>query len=213
MPKNIDSYPLLAPRGLFIAPTTVDLRDYCTRTQDQGPLPWCAAFAAAGFAANINWRKNDSPMMYAPGPIYEYAKSHDGMPNADGTSLIAVLEALAENGIFDKNKVGVKVLRTVEQVRYAVHKFGCCLVGLNITKEWYCCNKNKSTISRKRDNMQIGGHAVLVCGYNKDGVIIQNSWDVDWGAYGFALITWEEFEREFMYGAVLDNCLYDTRMN
>ena len=25
--------------------------------------------------------------------------------------------------------------------------------------------------------------------------------------------TWEEAEREFLYGAVVDNCLYETRMN
>lgn len=213
MPKDIDQLPLLTPRTQFIAPVTVDLRDYCVGTRDQGRKPWCAAFAATGFASNINWRKQDIPMQYDPAPVYAYAKSIDGCPEVDGTSLVAVLQALLVDGIFDKNRCEIKILRTLEQVKYAIHKFGCCLVGVNVSKEWYACNKNKSTISGKKDTELLGGHAVLACGYTSGGVIIQNSWDTDWGSYGFALVTWKEFEREFMYGAVIDNCLYDTKMN
>ena len=212
-PKDIDQLPLLTPRTQFIAPVPVDLRDYCFATRDQGSNPWCAAFAATSFASNITWRKSDIPIHYDPSPVYAYAKSIDGCPNEDGTSLVAVLISLMVDGIFDKNRCEIKVLRTIEQVKYAIHKFGCCLVGLNVSREWYTCNKNKSTISGRKDTELLGGHAVLACGYTSGGVIIQNSWDVDWGSYGFALITWQEFEREFMYGAVIDNCLYDTRMN
>lgn len=213
IPTNLNELPLLATKASFIAPTTIDLRDYCVETRDQGKLPWCAAFAATGFASNILWRKEDIPVHFEPERIYRYAKTVDGSPNTEGTSLVAVLEGLLNFRMFNPAKSSVKVLRTFEQVKYAVHKFGCCLVGLNVSNEWYDCNKNKSTISGKKNYGLIGGHAVLVCGYNKDGVIIQNSWGVDWGAYGFALITWNEFEREFMYGAVLDNCLYETKMN
>ena len=213
VPNNLEQLPLLTPRKSFIAPETVDLRDYCCATRDQGNKPWCAAYAATGFASNVNWRKNDIPIQYDPAHVYAFAKTIDGSPYTDGTSLIAVLQALLTDGVFDRDRCEIKVLRTMEQVKYAVHKFGCCLVGLNVSQEWYTCNRNKSTISGRKDSQQIGGHAVLVCGYNRDGVIIQNSWDKDWGSYGFALITWKEFEREFMYGAVLDNCLYDTKMN
>ena len=212
-PQNLKELPLLVAKSSFVAPTTIDLRDYCVETRDQGKLPWCAAFAATGFASNILWRKEDIPIHFSPERIYRYAKTVDGSPDTDGTSLVAVLEGLLNFRMLNPAKSSVKVLRTVEQVRYAVHKFGCCLVGLNVSNEWYVCNKNKSTISGKNNSELIGGHAVLVCGYNKDGIIIQNSWGSDWGSYGFALITWNEFEREFIYGAVLDNCLYDTKMN
>ena len=212
-PDNLDEFPLLAPRRDFVAPVTVPLMDYCLPTKDQGRLPWCAAFSAVDFASNILWRKNDYPTEFSPEPIYRKAKEIDGMPNADGTSLVAVLQSLLDSRIFDPAKSEVKVLRTVDQVKYAVHKFGCCLVGLNISKEWYDCNKHKNTICGEDSPRLIGGHAVLVCGYLDKYVIIHNSWGVDWGSYGFAYITWQEFEREFMYGAVLDNCLYEMRMN
>lgn len=211
VPKNIETLPLLAPKTNFKAPKTIDLRDYCIHTGDQHNKPWCAACSAAGFAGNVHWRKTDVPTMYDWQPIYEYAKSIDGMPDVRGTTLNAALQYFLDKGEFDKSICSIKTLRTIEQVKYAVHKFGCCLLGLMVTDEWYKCSKHKSTISG--GGKQLGGHAVLCCGYNRDGVIIQNSWGEDWGSYGFALITWKEFEKEFQYGAVIDNCLYDTKMN
>jgi hypothetical protein len=212
-PDNIDELPFLAPRANFVAPATVDLRDYCIKTRNQGKLPWCAAYAATSFVSNIRWRMDDSPTTFNPEPIYRYAKSIDGSPKVDGTTLNAALQGVLETKLMDDNHCSVKTLRTKDQIKYAIHKFGCCLLGMNISKEWYARNKDKATISGRQSMPLIGGHAVLACGYNRDGIIIQNSWDVDWGAFGFALVTWNEFEREFVYGAVIDNCLYDMRMN
>ena len=215
-PRNLEKYPILEmAKGRFVAPETIDLRDYCTRTKDQGSKPWCSAYAAAGFVSNIIWRKEDIPPTIDAAPLYEIAKELDGEPNTDGTTLTAIYQAVLDKGYFDDTMCSVKVLRNKEQVKYAIHKFGCCLLGMMVTKEWYYCNRNKTTISGKdpTTNTPIGGHAVLCCGYNPDGIIIQNSWGDDWGSYGFALVTWEEFEREFSSGAVMDNCLYDTKMN
>lgn len=212
-PKDLDELPVLStPKTTFIAPEVVDLRDYCVATQNQEDRPWCAAYAACGFASNILWRKYDVPKVYDPELHYHYAKKVDDFPNVDGTTLVAVLQSLLYYKLFSSQHSEVKVIRTIEQVKYAIHKFGCCLVGLMVTKEWYACNSKKSTISGKNGTEFLGGHAVLACGYTRDGVIIQNSWGSDWGSYGFALITWDEFRREFLHGAVLDNCLYDMKM-
>lgn len=215
-PRNLEKYPTLCFfKDKFVAPETIDLRDYCTETTDQGSNPWCAAYAAAGFTANVLWRKTDMPPNIDAEQIYKMAKEMDGSPNTDGTTLTAVYQAVLDKGYFDDKTCSVNVLRNKNHVKYAVHKFGCCLLGMMVTREWYYCNQNKTTISGKNPttNTPLGGHAVLCCGYNSDGIIIQNSWGVDWGSYGFALITWDEFDREFSYGAVLDNCLYDTKMN
>lgn len=214
VPRDLEELPtLMFAYSEFKAPNTIDLRDYCTKTEDQGTKPACAAYAASGFAENILWRKLDKPIQIEPLPLYDYAKKHDGQPNTDGTTLDAILKAVLDvTGYFDKSICHIKMLRNTQVVKYAVHKFGCCLLGMMVTEEWYNCNRNKSMI--KGDGSKtLGGHAVLCCGYNRDGLIIQNSWGVDWGDYGFALITWDEVNREFAYGAVLDNCLYDTKMN
>ena len=214
VPKDIDTLPILsAPNAQFVAPKTIDLRDYCLPTRDQGNKPWCAAYAAAGMVGNILWRKTDIPKEIDTTSLYQYAKTIDGTNDDSGTTLTAILDAVLHYHYFDAEKCKTRVIRNINQLQYAIHKFGCCLLGVNVSQEWYHCNKSKATISGKTNKTLLGGHAVLCCGYTRDGIIVQNSWGVDWGSYGFALITWEELDRIFLYGAVVDNCLYNTNLN
>jgi len=216
LPKNMSRLPALkVAKSKFVAPKTINLSDYNLKPKDQGQKPWCAAYAAAGFAENILWRKNDIPEEIDPTWIYQYAKTVDGMPDEDGTTLIAVLDALLAYRIFDKSISAVKILRNVEQVKYAVHKFGCCLLGCNISQEWYGCNKKNPSIYGRKGTPQtlIGGHAVLCCGYDREGIYIRNSWGEQYGWYGDCKLTWDKFDEQFVYGAVLDNCLYDMKIN
>lgn len=38
-----------------------------------------------------------------------------------------------------------------------------------------------------------GGHAFALVGFNRDGFIVQNSWGTDWGACGFAVVTYADW--------------------
>jgi C1A family cysteine protease len=38
----------------------------------------------------------------------------------------------------------------------------------------------------------IGGHAMCVCGYDAEGVIVANSWGTGWGSAGLGRISWEQ---------------------
>ncbi|MDI1347901.1 C1 family peptidase [Aquabacterium sp.] len=40
---------------------------------------------------------------------------------------------------------------------------------------------------------QEAGHAYALVGFNTEGFILQNSWGPDWGAHGFAVITYEDW--------------------
>jgi len=219
IPKDIREYPSLSAcmAQSFQAPATVDLRDYCTQTENQGSLPYCAAYTAAGFAENVLWRKNDFVQQIDPVGIYQRAKQIDGDPNGEGTSLTAVLKVLLEKKYFDSSVCKIQTIYDdagfEKTLKYAIHKFGCCLLACNITEEWYHCNPNKTSITGKTYNDSVGGHAILCCGYNRDGVIIHNSWGESWGAYGFALITWDALKRQFMYAAVLTNVLNNLKLN
>lgn len=213
-PKDLLSLPTLTAFGKkFVAPTTVPLMGYCTQTEDQGSKPWCAAYAAAGFTENIMWRRDDFPSQINPAPIYEYAKKIDGDPNGDGTTLTAVMQALLKFNYFDKDKCKIRVIRNLESVKYAIHKYGVCLAGFSISREWYSLNPKKTAITGKKDRELLGGHAVLVCGYDQNGLYVHNSWGEAWGSNGFALITWEEARRQFIYASVLSHCCDGFDMN
>lgn len=42
------------------------------------------------------------------------------------------------------------------------------------------------------------GHAFAIVGYNEKGFLIQNSWGADWGSYGYAILTYDDWLRNAM---------------
>jgi len=150
----------LAASPRFTAPKTVDLRDYCTQTENQGNLPYCAAYTAVGFAENVMWRRDDYITQIDPVAIYKRAKEIDGDPG-EGTSLTAVLDVLLEKKYFDPNLCKIQVIYDTigfeQSIKYAIHKFGCLLLACDITEEWYLCGPKKTAITGKNNNRSVGG--------------------------------------------------------
>lgn len=191
----------------FVAPLRVNSMFYCTKTEDQGSKPWCAAYAAAQWAESIRWQIHNAPEDIDPTWIYQYAKSIDGDPYGDGTTLTAVLEALLAKKVFDPSVCAVKVLQpNIDDFKFALHKFGVVLGGFNITSEWYQLNPKKTYVCNPSNRQFQGGHAVLVCGYDENGLYFQNSWGTRWGDNGFGGISWECAKTQLLYGSVLTNC-------
>lgn len=206
LPKGFSHLAVVKATTQFMAPSRIDLRDYCTPTEDQGTKPWCAAYAASQWTENIKWRLTDVPANLDPAPVYKYAKSIDGDPEGEGTSLNAALEYFRKT-TFTSPDCKVMIIRPNRlSLKYAIHKFGCALAGFNIDSSWWGVTKEAPVINGK-GTPNMGGHAVLVCGYDKQGVWIQNSWGKGWGEWGFAKITWEAFDKQFLYGAVISHAL------
>ena len=82
------------------------------------------------------------------------------------------------------------------------------IAGFNITEEWYDLSRRGiENVTGKKGAKSLGGHAVLVVGYNPAGVWVENSWSTDWGQDGFGFIEWPAFRQQFLYGTCLTNCL------
>lgn len=223
--KRFNPYGLRVPQKLFqsktfraaanfSAPKELILTGYCVPVDDQGSLPWCAAYSAANFAENLLWRKRGYHVEIDPAPLYSYAKTIDGDPNADGTYLECTLEALVKYGHFDGTVCKVKTFGNplfnlglgdpVNDMKYAIHKYGVCMAGFQITGEWF--NPKKGVVTGSVTQAE-GGHAVLVVGYDEDGFIIQNSWGKGYAHEGFVYLTNKAFREQFMYGALLTRAL------
>ena len=178
-----------------------------TKVEDQGSTPQCAAFSASSYAESVLWRKTGClPQDIDPVRLYAWAKSHDGDPAGDGTTLTAVLDALRELGYIDRG-CRTRTILSPFDVKAAVHRYGFCLLGLNITEEWYRGNRDITSTSAR----PVGGHAVLCVGYDETGVWILNSWGSGWGRGGFARVSWNAFNRSFMYGAFSEGVYADMR--
>lgn len=214
IPSDIDELPqlTLGAGQRLISPNKIDLRSWNLAPKDQKGSPRCAAFAAASYAENILWRKNSYPQKVDPAWIYDDAKKIDGNPKSPGTSLVAVLQAMLNRGMFNPMHCTIKVLRTIEQVKLAIHKYGTCLIGVMVTGEYYLCNRNKHSVCGEGAQGFLGGHAIQCVGFQPDGLICRNSWGERFGYDGNFIIEWKQLERQFMYGATYDNPLYDFHM-
>ena len=193
----------------FSYPVTLDLRDLVLKTENQGMTSMCAAYTATSWLESLLWRRTGKPVDYDPQVLYKKAKSIDGMPNEEGTSLDAVMYAMIDLGWLEGcTKKDAVFIRNSNQLKRAVHRYGPCLLGFEITDRWYD-HKGKLVFDDITGRSE-GGHAVICTGYNEAGVFIQNSWGLDWGKYGFACISWEVFNRQFICGAYFKNCLNDV---
>jgi hypothetical protein len=185
----------------FIAPRKLDFRDMCLPTNNQGSAPHCAGYATAGYIEIQKWKKLHYPEQLDGDAIYAEAKKIDSH-TGDGTSLDYAVIAAKNMGLIDGNLKFIQ--NTQNDIMFTIHTHSACIGGFNITDEWNVVDRNTGEISDFDYAQTIGGHAVLLCGYDTTGVYVQNSWGTDWGIYGFGLIPWKKVEKQFMYGVVIE---------
>lgn len=184
-------------------PNVVDSRDLCLPTNNQGKTPHCVGFSVAAYLEVEYWKQFHYPVQFPADKIYEEAKKIDPSKE-DGTTIEYGFDGAKRLKLFDGE------IKTFEpwtsNVRFQLHKYGIFCGAFLVTNEWYDVSRRSGIISTKRRPKVLGGHAVLVCGYNEDGIFIQNSWGYEeWGKYGFAILPWNLVVQQLVYGVVIDN--------
>jgi hypothetical protein len=188
-------------------PLYLDHRSILLPPDDQGQDPYCAAYTMASVIEVALWKKTRLRKTIDPVPIYIEAKRIDG--NTDpGTYLDSVFKA-AVNLKLIAPTAAMRALRTRKDVMFAIREHEVCLLGFNITEGWNKGDKRTGFIGA--GDQKLGGHAVTGCWYNgisgshDTGVGWGNSWSQSWGIGGFGRMSWEQFDRQFMYGLVVEN--------
>mgnify|MGYP001004565829 CR=1 FL=1 len=185
----------------FIAPRRIDYRDMLVASSDQGNTPSCVGFSSAACCEFWHWKKEHYPKQFNGLTIYNKAKTLDGSPNADGTWPKYGVKAAIELG-FIKGK-GKYVNSSRDNIKFTLHEHGVFVGGFKITQDWNYVDKKTGLIRNTSNSRTIGGHAICICGYNEQGVYIQNSWSKNYGIHGFAILRWEQVDKQFMNGMVI----------
>lgn len=185
----------------------------CGRIEDQGQKPYCAAYSATSWLEGVLWRVTGMKEEVNPDPIYTEAKSLDGDPTGDGTTLEAVLQAILNYGYLKAEGAKVKTFggsffgldqnSAIESVKMAIFRYGGCVIGCDIDSSWYTPQRGVV----KGGGQSLGGHAIVAAGMDEGGIVIVNSWGESWGHGGKAYIPNEVFRKQFVYGAVITDCL------
>jgi C1A family cysteine protease len=200
---------------LTTQPNTVDLRAYCSPIEDQGNLGSCTGNATAGAIELLNKRagkQTDVSRLF----IYYYERLIEGTVNYDSGAYIrdgikagytygAPLENLwpydiskfksrpTNNAILDGTRRKVTLYQ-----RIADHT-GCLdalangypvIIGFDVYSSFETPSVARTGIMpypNVRREQRLGGHAVLLVGYDKTRqvYIVRNSWGTGWGDRGY----------------------------
>jgi pimeloyl-ACP methyl ester carboxylesterase len=86
---------------------------------------------------------------------------------------------------------------SVVDLQSAIINMGAIYVSSNVHSGWMHVPATKASYDSlpviQYDSNPIGGHAFAIVGYNEHGFIIQNSWGTNWGASGFAVLTYADW--------------------
>lgn len=154
---------------------------------NQKSTPYCVGFAASHWLAAMPVQQ-----WLDPNGLYHYANATDEWaPKAhNGTSIRSVMKVLEKLGLIAEyqwtNSVDILVTNVLEK--------SPVVVGT----EWLSnMTKPKPTGFLDCSGSRVGGHAYLIIGVNtkEQYFTIKNSWGVDWGEEGTALIHFDDMQK------------------
>ena len=195
----------------IVVPLKLDLRQYCTPTDDQGETSHCAAYSAVQIIEAKYWKETGKLLQLDGAHVYAKAKEIDGCREVNGTYPEITLKCALDlsRKLFDSDKYEVKKFyndrtqKTVDTLKHLIHKNGFLAGGFRITDKWFGLKRGDSLLETCKGREQ-GGHCVTIVGYLKEGLIVQNSWGRTWGAMGFGRIAWDVVLNQLMYVAYLE---------
>lgn len=198
----------------IVNPLKIDNRQLVSPTDDQTTTPHCAAYAAAELIESIYWKYTGKLLQFDAHQIYANAKLIDEHPLENGTYIEIALKTVLKLCMYDSKFLFLKKAEidkffnanndeTITNIKQLIHKHDFLISGFEIDEGWYDCIDNKNFIIKQRGNT-LGGHAVILCGYNNVGFFIHNQWGKSWGAKGFAIIPYKLFLQQFIYCCYLN---------
>lgn len=189
----------------YVTPRLVDLRAQLLPSNNQGTSSECAAFALAGCLEFHNWKREGVAEQIDPYPIYKRAKEIDEMPNVEGTTLEAAVQAAMDLGLLSwLDNAGIREVISADQVKRAMHRSGVLLAAFNITDQWSFADAEGWI---PEGGQMAGGHAVCLCSYDqvfsRPYFGFQGSWG-NQGWRGFNRLSPEQFRMQFSYALAFE---------
>lgn len=159
---------------------------------DQGSTPQCVAYAWTHWLEDGPITQPGTTPVVVPGQLYAAAQKVDEWEGEayDGTSVRAGAKVLQSLGLIAEYQWAY----TLDEVARTVLEEGPMVVGTN----WYDSMFEPDEAGfLEADGRLAGGHAWVIDGVNTRAAYfrMKNSWGRGWGTRGFALVSFETFDR------------------
>lgn len=196
-------------------PSKVDLREGCSRVEDQGQLGSCTGNALVGNLEFLEKKTGHNPANLSRLFIYYNERAMEGTTGEDAGAMIRDgVRSLVKLGVCTEKLWPYKIAKFTKKPSSACYKQARDhqvtsyhrILGLQQMKE--CLAEGypfvfgfsvyesfeSSHVARtgrmnlpKPNEKQLGGHAVMAVGYDDEAqrMLVRNSWGRDWGMKGY----------------------------
>lgn len=121
------------------------------------------------------------------------------LQDCPGNKEVPFCYSIAENALKDEiKKTSAYYYRiqsyyscgTLEDIKYALMTYGPVLGAISMYEQ-YVVDSNNILVQNKQSR-NVGGHAILIYGWNKDGWLCQNSWGEDFADCGRMVVPFDD---------------------
>ena len=175
---------------IFIEPKNMGLpkeysyKKYLPEVLNQGLDPICVP---CSLSANINWRINLKDGKPKDNKVDLFDIFNSRTTQGEGMTFKEAFDFLIDKGVKTKNgefKIkGYAYVKSAIALKFAIIANGPCVGVLPV----YNSDSADEFWNEKYGEL-VGYHAVSIVGFNKDGIIIRNSWGSSYGSDGYTFI-------------------------
>ena len=198
----------------FNIPQSLDYRKDLMPIRNQGSQGTCYAQSAACMKEwqerkDIGFNKYFSPQFFYNNRSNKYddnSENDDGMNGRDVMKLLKNIGICEEDDykygrIEDKSSIETGLylkarknciksyakIENMDELKLSLYNNGPCLIGMPVY------NYSGQLWKKKDGETFLGGHAMVIVGYNNEGFIIRNSWGINWGDEGYSIYKYEDW--------------------
>lgn len=182
-------------------PNEYSFKDQMPPVLNQGSTNMCVTYSVG---AHLDWNLNMDTGNQCQDNHIDRKEIYSArtMPGDNGMTFKEAFKFIRDNGVdTDLGKVKIDYyarIGGVEQLKQALIVNGPCMGGM------MCYNNSMEFWKKFPGDSSLGGHAISIVGYNKDGFIIRNSWGKYWGKGGYALLKYKDFGNLFECWTIVD---------
>lgn len=184
----------------FDIPEEYSYIEYLPPVENQGSTNMCVTYSVA---AHLDWncnvdnlQNNNRNNHINKQEIYNVRS----IPGDNGMSFKEALNFLKKQGVSsDLGKLKIErymMIKSEIALKHALLLNGPCIAGMYV--------KSLDKYEFWNGGSNLGGHAIAIVGYNKDGFIVRNSWGKEYGHNGYSILKYKDFEKILECWTIID---------
>lgn len=191
---------IFQPSKTMVLPQEYTFQSQMPPVLNQGQTNMCVTYAVG---SHVDWNINMSKKTLCKDNNVDRKGIYSARTTMgdNGMQIKEALNYLKSKGV--KTNVGVMKIDNYAKVnseinlKQALIANGPCVGGL-------MCYNDSTEFWKKGYNKPLGGHAISIVGYTKDGFIIRNSWGTSYGKGGYSILKYSDFNNFFELWTIID---------